>query len=150
MINALATERRLSALAIHDGRADFLDALAALLGCVTPISTTLPDGARPDVLRVGLESRMLFIGDGKNTETPTCAATEARLRRYFAWARAHADLGGRAVVALCFGAGWQSFGWRTMLTGLAAEAGLETERSGADTFGADYVAWVALRARPRP
>ena len=53
---------------IHESNVRFLDTLAILSGCKEHISSSLPDGKRPDVMRVNSKRRLLFIGEGKNTE----------------------------------------------------------------------------------
>jgi hypothetical protein len=88
----------------HNQRVEFLDALAALMGCKVKLGGVLPDGRRPDVLRMDVRRGVLFIGDAKDTESPGCRATQVRLLRYLDWLRAHvARTERRGVFALCFG-----------------------------------------------
>ena len=89
---------------VHDERARFLDTLAILLGCRENLGGTLPDGKRPDVIRVNSAQGVLFIGDAKNTESPNSRATQSRLLTYLFWLSAHLDKEGRSgVFALCYG-----------------------------------------------
>lgn len=93
----------LQRLDIHNSKVQFLDTLAILMGCKECISSSLPDGRRPDIIRIDTKSRLLFIGEGKNTETPGCLDTRARLLEYFRWISAHvSDRDRLAIFALCF------------------------------------------------
>jgi hypothetical protein len=64
----------------HESRVGQLETLAALAGFSAPF--VLPWRLRPDVARTCPYNGAVFLGDGKHTEDPSCAATRARLRWY--------------------------------------------------------------------
>jgi len=135
-----------AALARHNRRAALLDSLALLSGCTATVPGGFPDGGRPDVLRLDLSRRLLFVGDAKNTEPPTCRETQARLMAYIRWLSAHVQFTrGRAVLAVCFARRGHSGGWRRTLSLLAEEAALMVEQEGVrDLADGCSVAWVVL------
>lgn len=141
-MNSTSTPSR---LATHDARVDCLDTLAVLMGCDARLRV-FPDGTIPDVLRANLGARVLFVGDGKNTELPTCVASRDRLRHYVSWASAHVlATRGLAVIAICFAERDRTRGWCAALTELVRVPALAIVRAGVDRFGDDVVAWVAVR-----
>jgi hypothetical protein len=127
----------------HDERVEFLVALAALLGCNLSLDTSLPDGCRPDVLRLDTHRHLLFFGDGKDTESPGCTATQARLYHYLLWMRSFVrDRDRIAIFAICFGDSGATQ-WVEVLCALAAEAGLSLSASGTTDFAPGrIVAWA--------
>jgi hypothetical protein len=67
----------------HDSFVAVLDAVAILSGrCERLPLNFLPDGSRPDVLRLERQRKVLFIGDAKNGETSGNRTTQLRLRTY--------------------------------------------------------------------
>ena len=46
---------------------------------------SLPDGSFPDVLRLHVDRRRLFLGDAKHTERPSDLSSIDRLRHYISW-----------------------------------------------------------------
>lgn len=64
----------------HEERVELLRTIAALAGFGCDI--VVGDAVIPDVARVSLSSRALFLGDAKATETSGCNATSERLVRY--------------------------------------------------------------------
>ncbi len=64
----------------HESRVRDLETLAALAGYTEPAA--LAWRLRPDVVRACPRNGALFLGDAKDTETPGCMATRARLRWY--------------------------------------------------------------------
>lgn len=64
----------------HEHRRRLLADTATLAGLTVP--AVLPRGLEPDVARRHPRSPRLLLGDAKDTETPGCAATARRLRRY--------------------------------------------------------------------
>ncbi len=88
----------------HDQKVTFLDTLAVLLGCTEGVGGEFPDGRRPDVLRIDADRGVLFIGDAKETESPGCQASLARLLSYLRWLPAQVvGRGGLGIFAICFG-----------------------------------------------
>ena len=137
---------------MHDRRVCFLESLAGLLGCVGRVPY-LPDGRRPDVLRIDTRRRLLFVGEGKDSETPNCRATQARLQRYLEWVAAHLrDGSAAAVCAVCFGREADARGWLDVLAMLAAEVRVTFVREGFLRFepGLLVAYAVALECAPSP
>lgn len=66
---------------LHEARVEMLGALATLCGYEDG-PDVLPDGTRPDVLRVRPQDRSLFIGEAKATETAGNRETFERLSHY--------------------------------------------------------------------
>jgi hypothetical protein len=66
---------------LHEARVEMLGTLATLCGYEDG-PDVLPDGTRPDVLRVRQQDRSLFIGDAKATETAGNRETFERLSHY--------------------------------------------------------------------
>jgi hypothetical protein len=105
----------------HEERVKLLDSLATLLGATTQLRA-LPDGKRPDVLRVSLQSRLLFVGEAKDSERATATEAMVRLSHYLPWIVSHARGGGTSILALCC-APRESAAWSVAIIQLAAEAG---------------------------
>jgi len=99
-------------LAKHDSLVVVLDTVAILSGiCERLPLRSLPDGARPDVLRLDRLRNILFIGDAKNSETSGDRATQLRLRTYLSWLAAFLRRGGCGVFGLCFEHATSATGW---------------------------------------
>ena len=108
----------------HARRLDVLVELAVLAGFVERLAQ-LPDGSIPDVLRVEPWSGAVFLGDAKDTETPGCAATRARLLGYAAWFSALPRRRlARSVMALCFGEPRHATEWGEALRDLFDRVGV--------------------------
>lgn len=132
----------------HERRVEFLDTLAVLLGCEGTLGGTLPDGRRPDVLRIDPRRRVLFIGDAKHSETPGNRETQARLLRYLRWLLSHVENGGLGVFAVCFGKDPDIGRWTDTLTVLSSEVGLEQTRRGTEWFEPGLtVVWAEFGSR---
>jgi len=127
----------------HKQRQEFLDCLAILTGYEVELTTGFPDGRYPDVLRIDQSRQRLFIGDAKDSESPGCLDTQARLLAYFRWLSVHVvGRGGQGMVAICFGDVGHAPGWIATLEALAKEAGVGHMVSGVDYFGPGFVvAW---------
>lgn len=135
-------------LELHDDKVRFLDSLAVLMGCKEAISCGLPYGERPDIVRVDSKHGVLFIGDGKNTESPKRTDTQLRLLRYLRWLSAHvSDKERTGIFSICFGRRADSEGWVEAILMLAHEAGLSCQEYGIETFGPGLnVVWFMHRA----
>jgi hypothetical protein len=126
----------------HAERVAMLHTLAVLAGCSVRL-TCLPDSRQPDVVCTDIARKLLFIGEGKDSEHPTDRETQARLLRYFQWLRNQ-----HALVAICFGRRGDADAWRALLHMLAEECDIRVSREGADELGPGYiVAWVLLTGR---
>jgi hypothetical protein len=130
-------------LNIHDSNVRFLDTLAILSGCKEHINTSLPDGRRPDVIRVNTKRRLLFIGEGKNTESPGCLNTQERLWVYLRWLSAHLyreDSVG--ILAICFKKEYDNNKWVETITSLSRDMNLLCFDYGTVKFGSGVnVVW---------
>lgn len=101
-----------------------LDAIAILSGFKVPGTGGLPDGCRPDVLRLTVDSKRLFIGDAKATETPGNSESFLRLHAYSRWAAGVCAGGGAVVVMLCTPTVSSAYGWGQTLKEAAEMAGV--------------------------
>ena len=124
-------------LATHNRRVQFLDTLAILLGCMETLGGEFPDGRRPDVLRLDSRRGILFVGEAKHSELPTCHATQERLLEYFRWLAVHVAKEGRVgVLAICFGRSADTCGWVETVFLLGREVALEHVDHGVKQFDA--------------
>src|SRR2546426_6033017 len=112
------SHRELDAVASHESRTQLLDSLAVLIGCREQLGSTLPDGLRPDVLRLDTTRRLLFLGEAKHSESPRNRYSIERLTKYVQWIRSHLEFVPRAggpnptaVVAICFGQAAHADDW---------------------------------------
>ena len=141
----------IKSLQVHDAKAQFLDDLAMLMGCQESIGSRLPDGSRPDVLRINQRNRMLFLGDAKNSETPGCIATRFRLRNYLNWMSVHLNGSERSgIFALCFGRSSDCRGWERTLSTLCYESKLNPTGQGVVQFSPDLtVHWNIFKSNSK-
>src|SRR5579875_789477 len=125
---------------VHEERVRTLEALATLAGFLTELPG-LPDGRRPDVVRVCVRHRRLFLGEAKDSEGPGDQEALTRLMRYVAWSQ-EAGRHGSALLVVCCGRS-SARRWASALTALAYEGGSPeaayTEPLGRD----DALAWLA-------
>lgn len=131
----------------HERRCRFLTALAELLGCKEQMGHVLPDGTRPDVIRLDSRRNVLFFGDGKDSESPGATDTARRLLNYVRWLEAFSTFhGGTSIFAVCFGHRADAKRWCSTLCSLAAEVGGSGVQCGSECFGPGYVvAWIRLQ-----
>jgi len=109
----------------HKEGTALLDTLATLVGCLASLNAGLPDGLRPDVMRLDLSSGRLFVGDAKHSESPSSIHTQGRILNYLRWFAAHLRCGrGEGVFAVCFSKISDTHLWVEALDMLAAEAGV--------------------------
>lgn len=67
---------------IHETLVAHLETLGRLSGHSLPLDGRLPDGTRPDVVLADPDSRSLFLGDAKVSETGRNHGAAVRLRHY--------------------------------------------------------------------
>jgi hypothetical protein len=106
----------------HEDRRRFLESLAILSGYDIELGG-LPDGRRPDVLRMNGARRGLFVADAKDAETPGDKETQARLKGYLDWFVNHLENGGEGVFAVCCGSPVDAAAWRRTLEALSTRLG---------------------------
>lgn len=131
--------------ATHEERVQALHSLATLVGCVIDWPA-LPDGSRPDALRLNPRTGLLFIGDAKHTETPGCSATLSRFRQYSRAAGVYvASVRATAVLALCHSGVPQSSRWDALLKSSVPEEAVEVvSRRSFRLEGLGVVSWLEL------
>jgi hypothetical protein len=66
-----------------------------------------------------------FIGDAKETETPSNTETQSRLLRYMEWIANPTIFRHGSIFAVCFGRPLDRFQWQCVLKQLASKAGLK-------------------------
>lgn len=115
----------------HESRVRDLETLATLAGFAAPLAFAWR--LRPDVARVCPRSGAVFLGDAKDTETPGCDATRARLRWYVLGSRT-VCAGRSLTIALAVAAG-AAPDWHIVLRQTARQAGLVPEAEGTSVLG---------------
>jgi len=124
--------------------------MAILVGHSAHFPSGLPDNRRPDVLRIDIGRKRIFIGDAKDTEPPTSRATLARLQRYVLWLTAGLRAGYTGTFAVCFGTKRHANGWRSSIEMLLREcdvaAQVDSVWFGEDT-GVVYASIIGTRDR---
>lgn len=116
---------------MHESRVCDLETLAALAGYTEPVAFGWR--LRPDVVRACPCNGALFIGDAKDTETPGCAATRARLRWYCVGAASYPRV--PVVMALAVSAEASVRGWRAAVVHAARAAGCRVTLWGTTALG---------------
>lgn len=129
----------------HSRRQRILDAMAMLCGFTLETIPSLPDGTRPDVLRLHPCHGGAFLGDAKDTETPGNQETQVRLAQYAGWASSIQRSGKPVVVALCVPPRRGACpGWLKLLVELSHECDLVWTESGIRRISHDCaVVWVS-------
>lgn len=134
-VRGYPTSRLGAQLESHEYRARFLEAMATLVGCQESFGGELPDGRRPDVMRMDSTHNVLFLGEAKHSESPGNVATRARLQRYFVWLSTHVlRREGVGIFAICFGREEEAKRWSETLSLLESEVGMESDSHGAERF----------------
>lgn len=137
-------------LAKHNRTVLFLDTLALLLGCKESFGSILPDGKRPDVLRIDFKRELLFMGDAKNTESPCYKETQIQLIGYLRWLSSHITEEHRVgIFAISFPNKRDAVGWQTTILLLAQEIDLICFEHAINAFGPELnTAWFIFRYNP--
>lgn len=110
--------------AAHEARRDVLHTVSTLAGYTLELPMTLPDGSRPDVLRLSMTLDGLFIGEAKETESAQMVATQARLARYMDWLAAANEFYRHNVIAVSYRRFIDRHSWEACLQNLALDTGL--------------------------
>lgn len=83
---------------------------------------------------------MVFIGEAKETERPTCKETRERLMAYVAWLlKARPRV---AVLAVCFGREEDAEGWGEVLHTLTSKISEETTLTYRSIDPETHLAWI--------
>lgn len=135
----------------HERRLLFVESMADLLGCTTP--TLLGGQCRPDVVRMDIHRGRLLVGDAKDTETPSRAATRRRFQRYAQAASAWGHVGFVVLFAICHDRRWEAERWVELLRDVVRqEPRLQPKVAGSACFDQDTtVTWleaVAIANKP--
>lgn len=132
----------------HERLVAFLDTMAVMLGCAQTLESALPDATRPDVVRLDTRTDLLFIGDAKNTESPSSSLTRARLLGYMRWLSSFllTDWRGTAVFALCHNRPEVAQGWLSILTMLSRQCRIQPLQIGVQHFDSKTcIVWMLAR-----
>jgi hypothetical protein len=96
-----------------------MNVMAHLMGYPLQGPLPWPDGSVPDVFRVGLDGKRVFIGDAKHVESPIAFETYTRLSRYVTWWRM-ADHRRDAVFCVGFSRTEDARKWKVLLRHFSA------------------------------
>lgn len=133
----------------HEARVRVLETLATLAGF--PASAQLGLGLIPDVVRLDVAGRRLFIGDAKATESSGCDATRMRLATYLAEARDWQGAGTGVVFVLAHGEPGQADDWLRTVAIVLREVEMAPTATGSADIGPDcFLAWAWLAEANRP
>jgi len=121
----------------HEERRALLDSIAILAGFTMPLSSGLPDGARPDVLRCAPAHRALFMGEAKHSESAGNTNAFLRLARYSSWLLA-CDL---VVLAVCARTPREARQWSEAVRRLIATYGWPIGEIQANAISGSGIAW---------
>lgn len=108
---------------VHETRRALLETIADAAGY--RLTMPLPDGRRPDVLRVHVDRVGLFLGEAKHTEGPYDLESADRLRHYLRWFVPACERAVGSVLAVAHPRGLEC-PWRHRVDWLCQ--GLEIER----------------------
>lgn len=124
----------------HEKRRELLETVATAAGYLDRVPAVFRCGLRPDVWRLRRESRVVFIGEAKETERPTCKETRERLMAYVAWLlKARPRV---AVLAVCFGREEDAEGWGEVLHTLTSKISEETTLTYRSIDPETHLAWI--------
>jgi hypothetical protein len=129
----------------HEDRRELLEAIAVLAGF--SVRTRLGPGLEPDVVRVDLQRRRLFVADAKATEQPHESATSKRFERYVHEARRWSRAGFVVTLAICHGGDHRAAMWRDFLA-RQLPAGTFVHSAGLDATS--VATWAVVPARLNP
>ena len=102
----------------HETRRVLLETIADAAGY--RLTMPLPDGRRPDVLRLHLDRTRLFLGEAKHTEGPDDFKSVDRLCHYLGWLVPVCDRALGSVLAVAHPRGL-AHAWRVRLESLCSD-----------------------------
>ena len=124
----------------HDQRSRILESIATLSGFDLRGLGRLPDGRKPDVLRISESSGAVFLGEAKDTEKPNNKDTVRRLFLYMLWFKVISSHQFGSIFAICFGEENHAPGWTRTLRLIADEVGMTNyELKFADVGTEDFI-----------
>lgn len=132
----------------HELRVRELESLATLSGITGAVQLGLL--AEPDVVRVDLGRRLLFVGDAKETETPGNRRTRSRLASYVREADLVLAKGGTCVIAIAHPVPSSARRWANLLNGILEGAGLPASSVTSCTIDSTITVTAAVARRPCP
>ena len=106
----------------HEARRVLLETIADAAGY--RLALRLPDGRRPDVLRLHVDQTGLFLGEAKHTEGPYDLDSADRLRHYLGWLAAPSQRAVGSVLAVAHPCGLE-FPWRDRVDWLCQDLRIE-------------------------
>ena len=106
----------------HEKRRVLLRTIAELAGYKLEMS--LPDGKRPDVLRLHVGRLGLFVGEAKHTEGPSDFSSVDRLRQYLDWLLLLYQEGVGSILAIAHPCGLGE-AWRKRVDWLCQDLGIK-------------------------
>jgi hypothetical protein len=121
---------------MHEARVETLRTVADLAGYA--VTVRLDGHVVPDLVRLHPSSPGLLVADAKATESPSCAATRARLARYSQHCRDWCAAGFQVTLMICHDTD-TCHAWLRCLRGVTSAASLRTSimrvsRIDADTW----------------
>jgi hypothetical protein len=111
----------------HEYYVEILNDVAMMMGFFASLDA-LPDGTRPDVLRINIATGGVFLGDAKVTESPNCMATQVRYQHYVNWLSASRMAMPSSVCGICFGKCGKAHAWKGLLADTLINGGLTVAR----------------------
>lgn len=125
----------------HESRRTLLETVADTAGYRLPMP--LPDGRRPDVLRVHVDRASLFVGEAKHTEGPYDLASTDRLRHYVSWVAPLWTRGVGNILAVAHPSGLER-PWRDRMDWLCQDLAAEHVVGSAPVTGCTTVTFVVF------
>lgn len=130
----------------HEWRVGLLACLADLTDHHTDLRAW-PDGTIPDVLRVNLPQRRIFVGDAKASEHASDADAADRLNVYLGWLTIAVGSGAVGSLVICAPSLSEAKQWSHLVENLLAERS-QTTATRLLTLGAgSAVMWAVVASR---
>ena len=131
----------------HEARRVLLETVADIAGY--RLELCLPDGKRPDVLRLHINRQDLFVGEAKHAEGPDDLNSIDRLRHYLGWLFPLYERGVGSILAVAHPSGLER-AWRDRIGWLCWDLRLAgTTRSASATPGTTVTFAVFGAVDPR-
>ena len=125
----------------HESRRTLLETVADAAGY--RLTMPLPDGRRPDVLRIHVDRASLFLGEAKHTEGPQDLDSSDRLRHYLGWLVPSCERTVGNILAVAHPSGLGRL-WRVRMDWLCQELTPERVVGSAAVTGSTTVTFVVF------